>query len=343
MTRQKKRTQRRRASSARRGGVVAPSGGRSTTSPPRVKVSTPADLLGLVPYLLGFCPQESLVVLLIRDSAVLLTARVDIPPVEATVPLIEQFAGLAERHKASGMVLFAYSEDAASARELVEGLVAGLERHGLLDALYVAADRWWSLMCDQACCPAEGTPYDLSTHPMAAEAVFAGLTAAPGRSAVEALVSGPPADDLDRLVEVSRQVSAELVDLGLAERQELMAAAVRGALVHPQPLSDADCARFAMLAADVQVRDVAWALISRADADRHVHLWGQVVARTIAPFEPAVLCLLGMAAWISGNGALQNCCADRAARIDPTYSMTGLLEEINQRALPPSFWDAMST
>ena len=43
-----------------------------------------------------------------------------------------------------------------------------------------------------------------------------------------------------------------------------------------------------------------------------------------------------------GNGALQNCCMERAVSIDPTYSMTELLDQINRRALPPSFWDLMA-
>ena len=115
-----------------------------------------------------------------------------------------------------------------------------------------------------------------------------------------------------------------------------------GYLDQPRRLSDADCARLAILAANVTVRDLAWVAMTRDDIDDHLSLWGQVVARTIAPWEPAPLCLLGMAAWISGNGALQNCCADRALRLDPSYSLAGLLDDINRRVLPPGFWDVLS-
>ena len=45
-----------------------------------------------------------------------------------------------------------------------------------------------------------------------------------------------------------------------------------------------------------------------------------------------------MAAWISGAGALLNCCSERLSHLDPDYSMGRLLEEISERALPPSLW-----
>jgi len=309
----------------------------------RIKASTPADLLGLVPYLLGFCPQESLVVLLLRDGLVLLTARIDLPPPTAAAGALRQLRGLAEQHDAAGMVLFAYAADPQPTKQLVDVLIDGLEPHGLLDALYVDDSRWWSLMCPTGCCPEEGTPFDLSSHPMAAEAVYAGLTLAAGRTEIEARVAGPAGQDHDRLDALTADARSELAHLSSAERCGQMAVLVGEFLAAPRRLTDAECARLAVLARDVSVRDVAWTSMSRQAADDHVDLWEQVVARSVSPWEVAPLCLLGMAAWISGNGALQNCCTERALRADPRYSMAVLLDDINQRALPPTFWDLIAT
>lgn len=308
----------------------------------RLRVSSPEDLLGLAPYLLGFTPTESLVLIVIGDGRVLVTARLDLPAPAAHEQVAEQLLGIADRVDASGLVLLAYSADGEAARALLERLIVPLRPAGLLDALYVDATRWWSLMCTAGCCPSEGVRYEPAAHPMAAEAVYAGLTAAAGRADIVARVSGPPETDVARLEQVSHAVGAELVELSPQEAGELMAALVAGYLDQPGPLSDAECVRLAILAADLTVRDVAWAAMTREDVDDHLSLWGQVVARTIAPWEPAPLCLLGMAAWISGDGALQNCCADRALGLDPSYSMAALLDEINRRVLPPSFWDVLS-
>ena len=87
---------------------------------------------------------------------------------------------------------------------------------------------------------------------------------------------------------------------------------------------------------DMRIRDLAWALISPTNAEDHVRLWGSVVAQVPPRLAAAPLCLLGMAAWVSGAGALLNCCCERLAQVDPQYSMGRLLAEISERALPPS-------
>jgi hypothetical protein len=310
--------------------------------PTRMKVSSPADLLGLVPYLLGFQPSESLVVVLLKNGRVLLTARLDLVPADAASDVIDAVQALAGQHDASGLLLVAYSERSEPTREVLAHLIRGLSAAGLLEAIYVDGRRWWSLTCSDGCCPPEGLPYDLESMPMVAEAVYAGLTAAPDRGAIEDQVKGPSAADAARLAEDARSVSIELRGLSLGQRKAAMSSSVRDFVADPRWLSDAECASFALLAFDIDVRDVAWALMSRRSADSQVDLWRQVVARTTAPYEAAPLCLLGMAAWIAGNGALQNCCLDRVRLVEPNYSMAELLAEINQRALSPSLWDVLA-
>jgi hypothetical protein len=55
----------------------------------------------------------------------------------------------------------------------------------------------------------------------------------------------------------------------------------------------------------------------------------------------APLALLGMAGWISGNGALLNCAAEELSRRHPRYSMGQVLEAISARAIPPRLWQSM--
>jgi hypothetical protein len=173
--------------------------------------------------------------------------------------------------------------------------------------------------------------------------VFAGLTAADGRRQIEDLVRGPTDQQRTALEPVVAAELERLVPVGDSGRRLRMAGLVAAFLERPRRLSDRECVELALLAGGLGARDVAWSRMTRDDADLHVDLWTQVVSRTLSPWEPAPLCLLGMAAWITGNGALQNCCADRARRLDPSYSMAGLLDEINQRALPPSCWDELAS
>jgi hypothetical protein len=87
------------------------------------------------------------------------------------------------------------------------------------------------------------------------------------------------------------------------------------------------------------VRDHAWAMITHDDADLHVQLWRRVVARVPPAMSAAPLGLLGMAAWVDGNGALQNLCGERLAEIHPGYTMGEILLDLSDRAVPPSAWN----
>lgn len=43
-----------------------------------LSVRGPADLIGAVPYLLGFAPEQSLVLVAMKDTALIVTVRIDL-------------------------------------------------------------------------------------------------------------------------------------------------------------------------------------------------------------------------------------------------------------------------
>ncbi len=153
---------------------------------PVVTVSGPGDLVSLAPYLLGFHPRRSLVVLSLRGPRLRcgLAARFDLPA--DTVP-VEEFAaevlGYVLRDAPRQVALLVY-DDAAwspSARPW-QPLASALEREfdgagaPVKEAVYVGADHFWSYTCRSArCCPDDGTPLALAagTH-VAAELVLQG-------------------------------------------------------------------------------------------------------------------------------------------------------------------------
>ncbi len=180
--------------------------------------------------------------------------------------LVEQIASLGRQARAASVVLLVYSSRVES-RAVLERLVveSGLEP---LEALLVTPERWWSadLRGYPWCCPADGTPYDLSGHPLCAEAVLAGLNAVADRNLVEAMVAGPGPADVAELDELAAEAVLGLVGVDRVSRKRRMQTLVTGSLTDPAALSDADCAELAALCLDLGVRDVAWALMSRDDA-----------------------------------------------------------------------------
>ena len=84
-------------------------------------------------------------------------------------------------------------------------------------------------------------------------------------------------------------------------------------------------------------------MINPDDAEEHAQVWAQVVNGIRPRVSAAPLALLGMAAWIGGNGALLNCCADLLRDRHPGYSMGRLLAEISDGAVSPSVWRAWAS
>lgn len=308
---------------------------------PRLRVRRPADFLALVPYLLGFHPTESVVAIYCQGGRVLLTARVDLPPPALAAALAEQVADLAARHGAEEVVLVGYGSDGPDTRAVLQRLLEGGGPR-VREAVLVSEGRWWSLTCTDGCCPAEGTAHDPAAHPLAAEAVYAGLSAQPSRTELQRQVRGPDDAEEDALAELVARVSVRTAPLDRSESAALMALTVRRCCEDPGPPGDEDCLLLALLATDLVVRDVAWALVEREDVEDHLRVWQQVVTRTPAALAPGPLGLLGVTGWIAGQGALQNCCSERLTSLDPDYTLGLLLADISDRALPPRCWDGMA-
>jgi Domain of unknown function (DUF4192) len=305
----------------------------------RIKLRRPDDLLAIIPYLIGFHPDEDLVVAYVKSDRVKLTTRTDIPPESAADELAEWIDALAKREQVDALALVAYSAAPLAANRLLTRLMDRLGDHQLTDVLYVGHGRWWSLTCGDECCPLAGTPYDLSTHPVSAAAVVAGLGVRGSRRELEASVSGPPEEELPRLLDLAEDLLAELEPFdSRAAAGELLVSTMDSAIADESDLDERSCLLLSLLVTDVHVRDLAWVRISRSDAENHVRLWAGVVSRVPPALAAAPLCLLGMAAWVAGHGALVNCCWERVSQIHPDYSMGKLLADIGERGVPPSVW-----
>lgn len=314
---------------------------RSTVRPPsRLKARGAADILAVVPYLLGFHPWDSLVIVVVRDRKVELCARVDLPPPDLVDVMGQQVAEIAAQQTADGVVLIAYTSDGELASQVLLAAVIHLEPIEVLDALHADGSRWRSYLCNEpSCCPPEGVAYDLDSSPLAAEAVFAGLRAAPNRREIEAVVAGPAAHELDALIEAADSIAETISSWDRTQSAAEMQSRIAAYLAEPRILDPTDCLWLAVLAVDLHVRDLAWSMIGRDQADDHDQLWRQVVRWTPEPYELAPLCLLGIAAWVNGNGALQVCCIERAIELNPRYTMINIVSDINTRALPPQLWE----
>jgi Domain of unknown function (DUF4192) len=307
-----------------------------------VRASGPADLLALVPSLLGFHPDESVVVLTLGDARHPFHARVDLPREHVA---IEQLAGylaeVASRHGVTRLAAVLYTRDVRVADAVARGLDHRLDRAGVDLVCVVRADgeRWWAFDGRE---DSPGTPYDVGSHPLMARAVVEGTVVLGSREELADSLVGDPAE-ADR---VGRLAAARHPPRGRAPtRRHLVREGhwVRGRVCRflddGQPLDAADLARLlSAIGLSLEVRDVAWAEMSHDNAERHVDLWRDAVRRAPDGLRAGPAALLGFAAWLSGNGALAWCAVERAQEAEPGHGLAALLTQALAGAVPPSVW-----
>lgn len=295
---------------------------------------SPEDVLAMVPVVLGFVPDDS-VVMLTFGAFRTFHARVDLPPPgPATTAVVESLLEPALAHGVQRVVFVLYSEEALRAERVASRLVRDFRRSGVevVDALRADGRRWFPLLRGRRSRPATGTPYDVSAHPFAAQAVLDGRVTLASRAELAASV----ATDADRAERVAGAIAGD----GSEQRPEWVRATVlRHASAGTVP-SDLEAGRLLRaVGADPAARDAAWMGLARSDARSHVALWTDLLRRAPEAHVPAAAALLGLVAWLAGHGALAWCAVDRARTVEPGHPLAMLVAELLESAFPPSEWE----
>lgn len=317
-----------------------------------LRVREPGDLIETIPYLLGFHPRASLVLVGLDNNRVIVTARADLSAVAADPTTLATTVRAVVQGGSSSVVSVVYddaeddsSDDAPRVPLPHQPLVADIRELAaeagapILDALLVRSGRWWSYVCtDEHCCPAQGRVRAGQSSRAAATATYAGLVALPDRSDVIAMLA--PDDDAARWAMLPELQAAEdrafqAVLFGRGKRHErsvkrAMFAAARDAdatlfvAIGGGQLSDSDVARYATALADTAIRDAVWLAIDQDRLDGRA-LWRDIARRVPPPYDAAALFLFGWAEWRGGNCPLAGVAAERALLSDPTYTAANLL------------------
>ena len=296
---------------------------------------SPQDLLAVVPIVLGFVPQDSVVMLTFGARATF-HARVDLPGPGRLPDAVDALLEPAQRHAVQRVAFVLYSEDARLCSRLARALTRAFEAAGIdvLEPLRADGRRWYVLTPGRAGTP--GVPYDVSAHPFAVQAVFEGRVTLGSRDELAASLAPVP----ERVAAVSATLDRSPGGPGPVAADEdwlrtTLARHVRAGTVPP----DDEVARLLRVVAELPLLELAWSAVDRRNARDHVGFWTEVVRRSPAELLPAPAALLGFAAWLAGHGALAWCAVDACRGVDPDHRLADLLAQLLEGAVPPSEWD----
>ncbi len=319
-----------------------------TTHRPDFELNRPGALIAALPAILGFVPENSLILVSLDGGELGAVMRVDL-----SEELADRVGHLAEVAAAAGpQAAIAVIVDAAGARcpscnddyrRLCTVLTQALSRHHIeLWAAHVVdrvavGGRWH---CVDGC-GASGPVDDPSASPLAAAAVLEGRRLYPRRADLQAVIAVvDPARSAELTTGIRRQEArrraAHRADPSRCARRDVknaMAAASR--VTSGESLPDAELAKLGCALSDPQVRDVLYALAVGESAGEAESLWA-LLARTLPPpWRAEALVLLAFSAYARGDGPLAGVSLEAALGCAPDHRMAGMLDTALQSGLRP--------
>lgn len=300
-------------------------------------VRTVDEAITLAPYLLGFAPSESLLLIVADDGAACqgFVARVDLGDV-ASAAAMDSFAYRVISLAGQGRtVMLAFSKDQDRGMAVLHLATRAMKGMNIGDAAWTDGQSWRSVFCDEQNCK-ENHPY-IPAPKIAAEAVYRGLTVVPSRTQLVDQLSGPGRTcdpDTRRLITNARRRLSRRSD-------DVVAARCRALVKSGSPIDSAVVVEMAVAAQRPEVARTLWMTMEREHAAEWLTIWAQALAMIPDRMAPAPLALCGLAGWLSGDGAVASICACRCEGMAGGADLPEALAAIVGAFVPPKLWDVM--
>jgi Domain of unknown function (DUF4192) len=319
-----------------------------TKHEPDFALNRPGALIAALPAVLGFVPENSLVLVSLEGGALGSVMRADLSGELAN--RVEQLAELTAAAEPEAAIAVIVDSEGAHCpvcneeyRQLCSALTSALaQRDIVLWAAHVVdriavGGRWH---CADGCGTAGGVD-DPSASPMAVAAVLDGRRLYPRRADLQAVIA---VDDRARSAALTaalerqaaaREIACRADPAGCARRdvEHVLAAAARAA--DGCTLSDDEVAELGCALGDVQVRDTLYALAVGESAGAAEALWAIMARALPAPWRVEALVLLAFSAYARGDGPLAGLSLEAALQHEPDHRMAGMLDTALQSGLRP--------
>lgn len=308
------------------------------------------DLITAIPFLIGFHPTDSIVLISVKDGAIGLAMRIDMPE-QLESEQIDLLAHHFLREESDAALLVAYMPDHRDDGDsILISLGAGLIRNGvdIQESIVVKSGRYRSIICrDVSCCPPAGKSMpEVNTSQIAAEHVIAGIPMPYENIAelIETLAADPASLRLSWANEVSSfSFSDEDFNVGELRRDgvETMELLLDDFRMGYGTTNQTLVARMIGRISDLQVRDYAMGVHTEDTYDLYFTMWRELLRLAPIGYVAPIACIVAAMAYEGGDGALAQKALDRALDDDEHYPLAALLRRVFNAGWPPESFSSM--
>ncbi|WP_153339150.1 DUF4192 domain-containing protein [Nocardia aurantia] len=328
--------------------------------PPGLRIDEPSEFIAAVPALLGFVPERSLVVCLLREApdrsgSVFLgaVARHDLYPRAAQVRVARQLAALCAQERACGALVLIIDDSTGGPDRIGRPDGAGCRLMRMLAGALLAEDveltdawivseitdgaRWWSLIDPEV----TGTQSDPAASPVALAQVLDGRPIRSGRAELADLVAPDPVRAAE-VAELLPEVVAAVADARCAATRECHRRAMVEAVLGQVRRADSggrpsarELAELAVALRDTAIRDILFALPVSGYARAAEALWSHLCRAVTGPDRAEAATLLGYSAYARGDGPVAGVALAAALAAEARHTLAGLLETALRTGMPP--------
>lgn len=312
-----------------------------TPGRPDFRLNRPSALIAALPAMLGFIPEDSLVVVTLADGLIEAILRRDLDDLnEPDNAALEILAEVLSPGAADAVIAVVISADldAQASGDIIRRLARYLDHQGISLIAGHTVDRispqgWWR--CYDGC-GAGGPVDDPDCSPLTAAAVLAGRTVHRRRGDLVTLIAPTDTRRTCALAASLRQATQGQSGDAAADRRavnRVMRAACRTAEF--RPLSNRELLGIARSLTVVRVRDTLCALAVGVLADDVERLWLALSRLLPAPWRAEALVLFGFSAYVRGDGPLAGVALEAALTDQPGHRLGQLLTSALRSGMRP--------
>ena len=311
-------------------------------------LTSPIDLLAAVPFLIGYAPKDSLVLVGLRGDEMSLAMRVDYPE-DVDLDQIDTLANHLVKEKSDGALLVAYlPAEVMDAECLLTPLREAIELREVKvrECVIVSKGKWRSSICtDPTCCPPEGSELPtLEETRIAAEQVAMGKPLPfPDLEGLLESIKSESNEEIKNFVKKIKPINYKAEGVRVLQREGALAVNDLAAEFAEKGMSGDNLLIALVLKRllDLQVRDYAMGIVCEENIETMWQMWRHLMKIAPSGYIAPVATLFSAVNYERGDGAMATKSLEKALEDQPNYPLAKLLKRVYAAGWPPESFAKM--